>query len=150
MHKNAEQPIRTNESVESFYAISWSVRSVYANDTGEYIEKSFQMTMIIYTIFQTPIPAATTYAASNNGRFIVVCNLLAVVLQRIATENSFFMAILTRLETANRPGRGWSVSLQSHFYSLIFYYLVRREHMLLHMITEIAESLLQSFFGPKM
>jgi len=57
--------------------------------------------MIVFIVFQTPILAATTYAANNNGRFIIVHIICAVVLQGIATENSFFMAINTRLETAN-------------------------------------------------
>jgi len=100
--------------------------------------------MIVFIVFQTPILAATTYAANNNGRFIVVRIICAAVLQGIATEKCFFMAINTRLETANRPGRGRSMSLQSHFYSLIFYCWVKRERMSLHMTAEIAESLLQS------
>jgi len=53
--------------------------------------------MIVFSVFQLQIPAATSYVASYNGRFPVVCIIYAAVLQIISTESSFFMAINTRL-----------------------------------------------------
>ncbi len=60
---------------------------------GEYVKKLFWLTMIVFSVFQMPILAATTYAASNNDQFVAVCIICAAVLQRIAAENSFSMAI---------------------------------------------------------
>jgi len=60
---------------------------------GEYVKKLFWLTMIVFSVFQMPILAATTYAASNNDQFVAVCIICAAVLQRIAAENCFSMAI---------------------------------------------------------
>jgi len=62
--------------------------------------------MIVFIVFQTPIPAATTYGASNNDQLVIVHIICAAELQRITIENCFSMVIETQLETSNRPGRG--------------------------------------------
>jgi len=101
------------------------------------------LALIGFTVFHTPILAATTHAAYQQNRFIAECNKRAGVLQKIAPKSNFSMAIRTQLGKANRPGRGQSGPVPSHFYPSTEGYLVVGVQFPMHTTVKIAELLLQ-------
>jgi len=135
----------SNQDQQQFYAI-WSPE---CKQFGQYVEKRFDNTMISvdrfygFTVFHTPILAATTHAAAIKAQFIAECNKHAGVLQKIAPKNNFSITIHTQFGKANWPGRAQSRPVQWHFYPSTEGYSVGGVQLPLHTTVKIAEWLLQ-------